>query len=89
MFCSRPRQVCKILCRKEPRADLGHINFVLPCSEEPGHCSIVTVPVLILLFVECGSTTELRPALQVYIHASVTTGTLTTVKAGKLLGLRA
>lgn len=34
-------------------------------SEEQEHCFIVTVPVLILLFVECGSTTQLLLALQV------------------------
>lgn len=65
-LCSRPRQVCKILHRTEPRADL-RMYFVLSCtsSEEPEHCSIVTVPVLILLFDDCGSITQLLLALQV------------------------
>lgn len=75
----------------EPRADLECMYFMWSCtsSEEPGHCSIVTLPVLIMLFVERGSTTQLLLALQVHVHASIVRGILIMVKANKLLGLGA
>lgn len=76
-FCSSsPRQVCKILCRTEPGADLGHVYFVQSCTRSAHALKSWDIVALSLCLrsscfsVELSSTTRSLLLLQLYVHAS-------------------
>lgn len=76
-FCSSsPRQVCKILCRTEPGADLGHVYFVQSCTRSAHALKSWDIVALSLCLrsscfsVELSSTTGSLLLLQLYVHAS-------------------